>query len=262
MNKNVDIFIYSHIPFIPLVKNPIYKILTNCHADDKEFCTTLPIYRDYVGENISDKNLIFNEYAGFYWLLNNWDLKQYTGMIHYRRYFDFMDDVPDINKIFKKYKIILNEKFELSYDNQLKTNKDFYEIWHNIKDFNLMEEIVKDLYPEYAKGWDIMADSTHIYPSSLFIMPKDMLEEYLTFAFDCMDTFNDERGCHTREEWISYVMNHKDEYVRPQHGYYNVTMQARATGYLVERCLAAFLMNGGKNSLENNSFQVKWNLIQ
>ena len=236
--------------------------MTNNHCDDSEFHTNLPIYRDYVGDNISDKNLIFNEYSGFYWLLNNWKLKDYTGMIHYRRYFNFMNDVPDINKIFKSYRIMLNEKFPLQYNGKEKTNKEFYEIWHNIDDFNLMEKIVKDMYPEYSEGWDVMSNSSHIYPSSLFIMPRNLLEEYLVFVFDCMDTFNDERNCHTKEEWIKYVSDNQDKYIRPEHKYYDITMQSRATGYLAERCLAAFLMKGGKKSLENNSYQLKWQLIR
>ena len=96
MNENVDIFIYSHKPFKPLVDNPVYKILTNNHAEGKYFPTELPIYRDYTGDNISDKNLLYNEYSGFYWLYKNWKLKDYTGMIHYRRYFKFLNDVPDL----------------------------------------------------------------------------------------------------------------------------------------------------------------------
>ena len=261
MNKNVDIFIYSHKQFTPLVTNPIYKLLVNCTVEDSQFNTKLPIYRDYVGDNISKQNLIFNEYSGFYWLWKNWQLKDYIGQIHYRRYFNFMDNVPDINKLFNKHKILLNERFPLSYGGKPVNNRDFYEKWHNVEDFDLMENIVKDMYPEYAEGWDTMKESQHIYPSSLFIMPRDMFDEYMTFIFDCMDTFNDERGCHTREEWIKYVEDNHNKYIRPEHPYYNVTMQARATGYLAERCLAAYLMNGKSKSLENNAYTLQWTLI-
>ena len=55
-NNNVDIFVYSHKPFTPIVKNHVYKVLTNSHAESKEFNTDLAIYRDYDGDNISDKN--------------------------------------------------------------------------------------------------------------------------------------------------------------------------------------------------------------
>ena len=77
-NNNVDIFVYSHKPFTPIVKNHVYKVLTNSHAESKEFNTDLAIYRDYDGDNISDKNLMFNEYSGFYWLWKNYPLKDYV----------------------------------------------------------------------------------------------------------------------------------------------------------------------------------------
>ena len=299
MNDNLDIFIYSHVPFLPIVENPVYKILTNNHAPDEEFqryptlcqeiampATTaetvngrftakvplpnpnasrnLPIYRDYEGDNISDKNLMFNEYAGFYWLLHNWDIKDYIGMIHYRRYFNFLDEIPNIDKIFSYgIKVILNSKFFLKYPmgtENRKSNREFYKIWHNEDDFNLMEKIVKENYPQYADGWDRMAAADYIYPSSLFIMKKDMFKEYISYALDVMNKFNDARGCHTPEEWIAYVEAHKDEYVRPQHKYYDVRMQARATGYLVERCLAAFLM-AGEDPLVNHAAEYEWSVI-
>lgn len=281
INNNVDIFIYSHIPFKPIVSNPVYKILTNNHAPDEEFQRypgliptssgdtldtrrNLPIYRDYTGDNISDKNLMFNEYAGFYWLLHNWELKDYIGMIHYRRYFNFLDGIPNIEKIFSYgIKVILNTKFFLRYpmgSNIAKSNREFYKIWHNVDDFDLMGEIVKKNYPQYADGWDRMAACDYIYPSSLFIMKKDMFKEYISFALDVMNKFNDARSCHTPEEWIAYIEAHKDEYVRPQHTYYTVKMQARATGYLVERCLAAFLM-AGEDPLVNHAAEYEWSVI-
>lgn len=273
MNENVDIFIYSHIPFKPIVSNPVYKVLTNNHAPDKEFMNNwgipgrdLPIYRDYTGDNISDKNLMFNEYAGFYWILHNWEMKDYIGMFHYRRYYNFLDDVPNIDKIFSYgIRIILNKRFYLRYPlgpgAEPKSNREFYKIWHNVDDFDLMGKIVKENYPQYADGWDRMSSADFIYPSSLFIMKKDMFIEYVSYALDVMNKFNDARGCHTPDEWISYVEEHKSEYVRPQHRYYDVKMQARATGYLVERCLAAFLMSGN-DPLINHAAEYEWSVIQ
>ena len=277
MNENVDIFIYSHVPFVPVVENPVYKILTNSHAPDEEFkryptnirtsggtlnCQNLEIYRDYTGDNISDKNLMYNEYAGFYWILHNWEIKDYIGMFHYRRYYNFMDEVPNIEKIFSYgFKVLLNRRFPLQYRGVPKGNREFYKIWHNVDDFDLMGKIVKENYPQYADGWDTMANATWIYPSSLFIMPKDLFKEYISFALDVMDKFNDARGCHTPEEWIAYVEAHKDEYVRPQHPYYDVKMQSRVIGYLVERCLAAFLMSGGEDSLEKHSVEFEWSVL-
>ena len=159
INKNVDIFIYGVKAFTPIVSNPVYKVLVNSDDAEEKFHTNLPIYRDYDGDNISDKNLVFNEYTGLYWVWQNWKLKDYIGLNHYRRYYNFLDDVPNINEIFKKYKIILNSKFHLRINGKPVGNRDFYATWHNVSDFDLMGDIVKELYPEYADGWDKMAEA-------------------------------------------------------------------------------------------------------
>ena len=262
MNENVDIFVYSHVPFRCAVSNPVYKVLTNSHAPDSEFQTVLPIYRDWEGEgSLSGKNLMYNEYAGFNWILKNWEIKDYVGMLHYRRFYTFMDEIPDIPAVFSfGFKIILNERFPLQYNGVPKNNREFYEIWHNVKDFDLMEQIVKENYPQYAGGWDKMAKWNYIYPSSLFVMPKDLFKEYITFALDVMDKFNKARGCETPEAWIKYVEGHQDEYIRPQHKYYTVQMQSRATGYLVERCLCAFLL-AGDDPLVDHAAEFPWTLL-
>ena len=258
-NKNVDIFIYGVNAFTPLVTNPVYKVLVNSKDEKKKFNTNLEIYRDWENEdNISDKNLIFNEYTGLYWVWNNWKIKDYIGLNHYRRYYTCLDDLPNINKIFTKHNIILNERFPLKYNGEPKTNKEFYEIWHNVDDFNLMESIVKELYPEYSDGWDKMANATYIYPSSLFIMKKATFFEYMSFIFDVTEEFCDRRNCHSSEDFIKYVEEHKNDYVREKHTYYTVQMQARIIGYLIERCLAAFLMSGGTKSLENHAYEMPW----
>lgn len=256
-NKNLDIFIYGVGAFTPLVTNPVYKVLVNNDDPDEKFRTKLPIYRDYEGENISDRNLVYNEYCGLYWIWQNWDLKDYIGLNHYRRYYNFLDDIPDINAIFKKYSIILNKMFPLTIDKKATTNREFYAAWHNVKDFDLMGEIVKELYPEYADGWDKMSNATHIYPSSIFIMKKKTFNDYMNYIMDVTEEFCDRMKCWTNEDFIKHVSDNVNEYVRPEHPYYDIKMQSRIIGYLIERCLAAFLMSN-TTKLEEKSYQFNW----
>ena len=261
-NKNLDIFIYGVKAFTPLVDNPVYKVLV--HSDDmpSKFHTNLEIYRDFEGDNITDKNLLYNEYTGWYWVWQNWELKDYIGFNHYRRYFDCLNDLPNINDVFKKYRIVLNRRFPLKYREEEKSNREFYKIWHNVEDFDLMGDIVKELYPEYADGWDMMAESSYIYPSSIFIMKRNTFDEYMNFIFDVTEEFCDRRNCHTSEDFIKYIEDNKDKYIRQEHAYYDVNMQARVIGYLIERCLCAFLMSGGKKSLQNHALELPWHVFR
>jgi hypothetical protein len=223
------------------------------------FNTDLAIYRDYTGDNISNSNLMFNEYSGFYWIWKNYPIKDYVGMNHYRRIYSNFNDLPDIDEIFKKKDIILNKPIPLIVHPGLPkegtkmTNREWYEYWHNIKDFDLLGEIIKDKYPEYMDGYEAMSKAQYLYPSSMFIMDKQTFLKYCEFIFTILNEFCDRRKCYSSEDYIKYVEEHKDEYIRPYLTYYTVQMQSRIIGYIAERALATFLMHGGEKSLENKT---------
>lgn len=266
-NHNVDIFIYSHIPFRPITNNHVFKVLTNCPDLPAVFNTDLAIYRDYTGDNISGMNLMYNEYSGFYWVWKNYPIKDYVGMNHYRRMYSCFHDLPDIDEIFKTKKIILNKPIPLIVhpglpkEGTLMTNREWYEYWHNIEDFELLGEIIKDKFPEYMDGYEAMSKATYLYPSSMFIMDKNTFLKYCEFIFTILAEFRMIRGFFCEEDCIEYVEEHKDKYIRPYLKYYDVKMQSRIVGYIAERALATFLMHGGKESLEQNAEIFEWAMI-
>lgn len=274
-NCNADIFIYSHIPFKPATNDHVYKVLTNSHEN---FNTDLEVFRDYTGNNIADKNLMYNEYTGLYWLWKNYPLKDYIGLNHYRRMYttsknELMeyDKMPTFDDLLYngKYKLILNKKFELRWQNgfpkqgELATNREWYKFWHNIDDLDLLGDIIKKKYPEYTVGFNEMCEAKYIYPSSLFTMPSDLFEEYCEFIFGVLGEFRKVRKFNTVDDCIDYVKNNRGLYIKNDglHGYYDVSMQSRIVGYIAERALLTFLMHGGKNSLENNAFFFNWAMV-
>lgn len=268
INQNVDIFIYSHIPFHPVPENHVFKVLTNNNGIPALFNTDLEIYRDYTGDNISDKNLMFNEYSGFYWIWKNYPIKDYIGMNHYRRIYDNFKNLPNIDEIFKSgKKIILNNSIPLIVHKGLPkagthmTNREWYEYWHNIEDFELLGEIIKDKYPEYIDGYEAMANAKYLYPSSMFIMDKKTFLEYCEFIFTILNEFRSRMGFWTTDDCIEYVKNNQDKYIKSYLTYYTIDMQSRIIGYIAERALATFLMHGGKESLEQNAEIFKWVMV-
>lgn len=271
-NSNVDIFIYSHIPFVPIATDKTFKVLTNNNSPSYYFNTDLAIYRDYTGDNISDKNLMYNEYSGFYWIWKNYPIKDYVGMNHYRRMYRCFDDLPDVNEIFKTKKIILSTPFILVYQHnsekvkkgQIATNYEWYKYWHCIDDLDLTGKIIQELYPEYMDGFEKMCNSEYIFNSSMFIMDKETYFKYCEFVFSILNRFNEIRGFKTSEDCIKYVTEHKDQYINKEdsgHSYYDVEKQSRIIGYLAERILATFLMHGGENSLEHNAHFLSWGMV-
>lgn len=266
-NGDIDIFIYSHIPFRPIAKDHVYKVLTTSHAEPGVFNTDLEILRDYEGDNIANNNIMYNEYSGFYWLWKNYPLKKYIGLNHYRRMYLNYNDLPDIDEIFKTKRIILNEPVQLIVHKNLPqggthmTNREWYKYWHNIEDFELLEKIIHEDFPEYIDGFNRMAESKYLYACSLFIMDRDTFIRYCNFIFPVLSKFRKERGFFNKSDCVKYVEENKDKYIKPGLDYYNVEMQSRIVGYIAERALGAFLMNGGDQSLEANAEIFKWAMV-
>ena len=105
MNNNLDIFICTNKNFNIYPKNKAYKIIT---TDD--FYTDIPleiIKCDSNKDSILKKEHGYSEGARYHYVWKNYELKDYVGTAHYRRYFEFMDNIPDLDDVFSKSEIIV-----------------------------------------------------------------------------------------------------------------------------------------------------------
>ena len=81
--KNIEIFVVSHKDlFLSIPEN--YKVIGvgEYGVNNKE-----RILSDCIGDNISKKNPNYCELTAIYWLWKNYDLPNYVGVCHYRRFF-------------------------------------------------------------------------------------------------------------------------------------------------------------------------------
>ena len=134
--KNLDIFICGHRKFDCPVTNESYKILslgdnTELHGDN--------IIRDDTLDNVTDINLFYSELSGYYWIYKNYELKDYVGFCHYRRYFKFLDNIPDMEKENCDIIVATPTKLDASVYNQ-------YNIYHNIEDLHFVINVMCNNY--------------------------------------------------------------------------------------------------------------------
>ena len=157
-------------------------------ASEKE---KLGYLEDCVNENISNKNQNYCELTGLYWLWKNINDVDIIGINHYRRYFSKSEiikssklflTIKQIEKIFKKYDIILPKKEiykETAYE-QYCISSGFS------RDLDKIEEIIKEQCPEYLNDYKKIMQSNKIHQFNMMICSKELYNEYCKWLFEIL----------------------------------------------------------------------------
>lgn len=194
------------------------KILVCCHKPDKFMSDNvympiqvgkakskfdLGIQGDNEGDNISIENPHFCELTGLYWAWKNMNPVEYIGLCHYRRYFNFHTNgsaftdstivktadlgkldlsVPDVDKIFKKYDIVLSRPkcypCSLFYD---------YSSCHVSEDLRELEKVVTEISPEYVDAFrKVFYKNNKLSHYNMMIMRWGDFNEYCKWLFDVL----------------------------------------------------------------------------
>lgn len=187
-------------------------VLTDGYLSDKLYCELNKHY--YVWKHLS------NQY-------------DHIGMCHYRRYFDFMDNIPD-NRDF-----IVPTPLYQPHNNAM-----MYGIYHNIEDITNVAQIVKQKYPKYFSHFNNMLDSHYIIPYNMFILRKDYYDEYMEFLFSVLfDYMNYLRINNDIELGKKHILNNSQKYLKHFSPNNTVDYQLRSIfGGLGERISTAFIM--------------------
>ena len=165
LNNNVKIFVISHKEF-KCYDNKVYTPICNIPTyNGKEM-----INATKGNDTLKEKGNAYSELLSMYWLWKNYDLPQFVGTSHYRRYFNFLNNVPNINEIFKEHDIVYD--YPTIFPCSLKTQ---YGLCHNISDLEDIETIIKNNYPNYFDSFEKHINGINFYGANMFIMKKNIL---------------------------------------------------------------------------------------
>ena len=222
---------------------------------------------DDTGDNISEKNYLYNELSVQYWAyrnlsqLNNPD---YVGFMHHRRHFMFQMPKPAPNKVnelfhFNKLDKKYIESIGLTDENiidQVKGNDilafspiifdDGISVREQFKQYatstlygdkeiywplvEQTETIVKTNYPDFSEAFDQYFDGNKHYFCNMFIMRRDLFLEYSEWLFSIL-------GLLEKEPEVNNLS----------------ILQSRTFGHIGERLLGVFL-----NYINNkNTYKLK-----
>jgi len=159
---------------------------------------------DDTGDNISTKNPHFCELTCHYWAWKNLKDVDIVGLNHYRRYFDFQQNFPQISPdkkfisseqflqqeyLFPNLDIILKE-----YDIILPvarhwrvSNTKQYGDYHIAKDWEMLRQIIKERSPQYITAFEKTMDKSNSSVGyNMFITHWHHFEAYSEWLFDIL----------------------------------------------------------------------------
>lgn len=229
MNDNVDIFIGTQKTFEPKVSNNVYKIIVGNH--DIENNSNLELIKCKHDEKLDDR--FFSEIYMLDFVSKNYELKDYVGFCHNRRYFKFMDNIPDIEEILKDAECIIAKPIKFK-----KNNKEQYNTCHNVEDLYIIGGILAEKYPDYVKGYNIVMKSNIFIPYNMFIMKKEDFLEYIKFIKGVLDEYINIIGT----DVIRRIAGNKEKYLKRFYPNSSIEYQYRIGGYLAERLTNVYII--------------------
>ena len=218
--NDVDIFICTHKEFDNPLTNPIYKVINSNDINGD------------VAEN-GLKGSFYSELLSYFYVRENFELKKYIGFCSYRKYFEFLDDVPNMDELFEHCDAVVCKplRFERTVEKQ-------YDVCHNIDDLKILEGIIKEKFPEYESSFQEIMHNNIIFPCNMFIMKREDFIEYIDFVKGALDEFVKIVGTDIEKR----IEDNKDKYLKDFSPNDEVWYQYRIGGYLGERLTSVFIL--------------------
>lgn len=134
---------------------------------------------DDVGESISDKNSIFAEMTGAYWIWKNISSTAYKGLCHYRRHFIITEN--EIKALERNgFDVILTTPRYVPYG---VGNMFLAETPVKKRVYEAMHQAVGECAPEDSENFESYMKSCFYYPNNMVIARNDIYNAYCEWIF-------------------------------------------------------------------------------
>ena len=189
--KDIKVIVAAHKKY--QMPEDVMYIPVQVGAEEKE--SIKEYIQDNTGDNISLKNPYFCELTGLYWAWKNLEA-EYIGLVHYRRYFTNEKKIPKEEN--EKFKIVLTQKEAENIlekaDVILPKKRNYYienlyshyEHTMYVEPLDETRKIIEEKYPEYLEEFDKLHKRKSAHMFNMFIMKKEILDEYCTWLFDIL----------------------------------------------------------------------------
>lgn len=159
--------------------------------------------RDNIGDNISERNGIYSECTGLYWMWKNAPKTDYIGLCHYRRHFqmskgelsNMMNSGVDVLVTIPEF---VNQTTEVFMSNFVPQT-----------DFQVLLETIGSICPQYLPEAHEFLKARFFSPCNLSVMKWDLFQEYAAYVFSItfeIERYYDELGFMRRDRYMGYLV--------------------------------------------------------
>ena len=221
MNENTTIYICTHTDFECPVKNPVYKI-----ADTRK------LFESANSDGVDE--LFYSELRIYHHLATKVTLPEYVGFCQYRKYYEFLDDVPDLEQIVSEHGCIATDLHPLK-----RTVYDHYAHCFYFGDLDIMKAILYEVAPWLYPTFEKMLKGNTLYIGNMFIMPRENFLQAMDVVWTCLQHYLAVVGKDIRQR----ILQHSSLYLKSKGRGAQVEHQYRFGGSLGERIMSAYIMH-------------------
>ena len=250
----LNIYIITHKDFTNKITNFYYKIL----CDD---CSQLinKYKLNLISSNIDNelylKKVGYCEGSKIYYIWKNYKYNKintkYVGFNHYRRIFSFLNNIPNLNNIFKKYDAILNKRIYFKNKNI----KEQYYYCHFGKYLEEIIDIIKINFTDYYMATLKTMNMTYGNFCNIFIMKRNDFIEYGDFVFGVLFEFDRRNNLNNDYDIKNFIK--KNFLKETENDTLKINYQSRLEGFLLERLTNIYYNFKFKNIYEINTIEYK-----
>lgn len=232
-NKNAKIFICQHTDFEPVVSNPVYETIDirteGDYFEEETKGTKRKTKKAKTGTKVPGP--FYSELLHMYRVSQRKNLPEYIGFVQYRKYFSFLNNVPDIAAIIEKHGMITPSPVDLRIP-----MREQWDTWGNVEDLDIATEIINEKYPELAEAWNANLKKTSMHPGSLHIMKTDEWKEMVFVAWDVVREYLNRIGGDIDKR----IEENPEKYHIGQYEFTDQPNERRVGGNICERIVSAW----------------------
>ena len=212
-NQNAKIYICAHGKFKCPVENPVFEIIDMAKDGD-----TLNGMRGGFYSELMAMKMVNDQKK----------IPSIIGFCGYRKYFEWMSVVPDLERMLRARGAIVSKKIDLHMP-----MREHYKHVANVEDLDIVTEIIRKHHKAFLPAWENALVSRNLHPYSMFVLRSKDFRRLFKLIWSVVEKYRAKVG-----DIDKRIENNKTAYHIPllSHDY-----QYRIGGQICERIVSAWI---------------------